>query len=213
MKRISLSVDQRDETGKGPARRLRAVGKVPAVLYGKKREPLKLAVEVHGFKKILEQSGTNVLFDLQIGAGDDASATRIAMLKERQAKPTDGSLIHLDFQEILMDEPIEVTIPVHFEGKPLGVDKNGMFQPAVRELRVSCLPNDIPSAINIDVSALDLGHSIHVGEITFPAGVTPAQDLTLAVASVLAPKKEEEAAAAEEPAAAEPAPAKKEKEK
>jgi large subunit ribosomal protein L25 len=209
MKRISLSVDQRDLTGKGPARRLRGVGKVPAVLYGKKHEPIKLAVVIHDFRKLLEEAGSNALFDLQIADGTGGTFTRTALLKERQARPTDGALIHLDFLQILMDEPIEVAIPVHFVGKAVGVDKGGMFQSAVRELRVSCLPDDIPSSITIDVSALDLGHSIHVGEISFPKGVTPAQDLGLGVASVLSPKKEE-AAAAEEPAAAaaEPAPKK-----
>ena len=99
-----------------------------------------------------------------------------------------------------MDEPIEVEVPLEFQGKPVGVEKGGMFQTAAKEIRVSCLPADIPDQIVVDVSKLERGHSIHVGEITLPTGVIPAMDLGIALATVVAPKKEEagEAEAAEE---------------
>ena len=191
MNKISLSVEQRVETGKGPARRLRVTGKVPAVLYGKKTEPRKLSVDVREFKKAMEEGGRNPLLDLKVTENGKVVTTRVAVLKERQTRPVDGGLIHLDFHEVLMDEPIEVTVPIEFEGKPVGIDKGGLFQPTTRELRVVCLPNDIPSSITVDVSGLDIGDSVHIGAITLPKGVTTAQDAGISLASVTAPMKEE----------------------
>ncbi len=209
MNKVTLSVDQRTETGKGPARRLRAVGKAPAIFYGKKTEPIKIAIDIHDFKKAVEQAGSNPLFDLKI-RGDEDTTTRRALLKERQIRALDGSLVHLDFLEVFMDESIEVTVPIEFEGKPVGIDKGGVFQPSTRELRISCLPDNIPNVITVDVSGLDVGHSVHVGEIPLPEGVSALQDKGVAVATVAAPKKAEEEAAPAEEAEAPAAPEKPE---
>ena len=201
MNKVSLSVEQRVETGKGPARRLRVIGKVPAVLYGKKTEPRKLSVDAREFRKAMEEGGRNPLLDLKVTENGKVVATRVAVLKERQMRPVDGSLVHLDFHEVLMDEPIEVTVAIEFEGKPVGIDKGGLFQPVTRELRVLCLPDDIPSSITVDVSGLDIGDSVHIGAITLPKGVSAVQDAGVSLASVAAPMKEEvpgEEAAAEE---------------
>ena len=203
MNKVVLSVEQRTQKGKGPARRLRAAGKAPAVFYGKKSEPIKIAIDVHEFKRAVEQAGSNPLFDLNIQK-DTGSTTRRALLKERQISPLDGSLIHLDFIEVFMDESIEVTVPIEFEGKPVGVDKGGIFQPATRELRISCLPDNIPNVIRVDVSGLDVGHSVHIGELQLPDGVSVLQDKAVAVATVVAPKAEEAAPAEEAEAAAAP---------
>lgn len=210
MSTVNLPVQQRIETGKGPARRLRALGQAPAILYGKKSEPISLSLDIREFTKLLDESGSSTLFELSITGTDGNVSTRVALLKERQIWPVDDSLVHVDFQAVVMDEVLEVVVPLHFEGSPIGVDKGGIFQPAVRELRISCLPDRIPSVIHVDVSGLDLGHSLHIREMKLPEGVTPKQDLGLAIASVLALKKEggEEAAPAE---AAPVAPAKKEK--
>jgi large subunit ribosomal protein L25 len=190
MSRITLTVEKRDETGKGPSRRLRAAGKVPAIFYGKKTEPVKIAIDTHDFKKAVDQSGTNPLFDLQI-SGEAKGSTRRALLKDRQIRPWDGTLVHLDFLEVFMDESIEVTVPLEFQGKPVGLDKGGVFHVASRELAVSCLPDDIPDVIKVDVSGLDIGHSLHVSDITLPKGVSPLGELGVALATVAAPKKEE----------------------
>jgi large subunit ribosomal protein L25 len=208
MQRIALFAEQRFTTGKGPARRLRASGKVPAVFYGKKLQPISLTIDLHEFKKALEQSGSTRIFDLQMKEADKV-LTRSALLKERQIRPWDGSVVHLDFIEVFMDEAIEVTVPLEFEGKPIGLDKGGMFHVASRDLRISCLPGDIPQIIKIDVSGLDLGHSIHVGEITLPQGVSAVDEPGIALATVASPKKAEEEAEAEAPEVA--APTEKEK--
>lgn len=203
MNKITLQVEQRKETGKGPARRLRAAGKAPAIFYGRKSEPIKLSIPVHEFRKAMDDAGSNPLFDLRISdAGKTVS--RSAMLKERQIRPVNGDIVHLDFQEVLMDESIEVTVPLEFEGKPVGLDKGGEFHIISRELRISCLPGDIPNVITVDVSDLDLGNTIHAGDITLPSGSSAISESTIALAAVTVPKKEEEAEAeAEEPEKAE----------
>jgi large subunit ribosomal protein L25 len=204
MNRIALQVEQRNETGKGPARRLRAAGLAPAIFYGRKTEPVMLAVNVHEFRKAIEDAGSNPLFDLKI-LDQGKTWSRSAMLKDRQIRPTDGSVVHLDFQEVLMDESIEVTVPLEFDGKPIGLDKGGEFHITTRELRISCLPSDIPNVITIDVSGLDLGNSIHAGDVALPQGASAATDPTVALAIVSAPKKEKEAAEEEAPETAEKA--------
>jgi large subunit ribosomal protein L25 len=199
MNRIVLLAEERSLTGKGPARRLRAAGKAPAVFYGKKTEPMKLAIDIHEFKKAIDLAGSNPIFDLQVKE-DGNTVSKSAILKERQIVPLDGSLVHLDFLQVYMDEAIEVTVQVEFVGKPIGVEKGGVFQAVAKELRVSCLPNDIPQIITVDVSTADVGHSIHVGDIPLPPGVTAVQDEGIALATVLAPKTGEEEAAGEEAA-------------
>jgi large subunit ribosomal protein L25 len=199
--KVTLNVEQRFETGKGPARRLRAGGKAPAIFYGKKAEPISLAVDVHAFHKAIEKAGSNPIFDLRIGADAGEDMTKIALLKERQIRPVDSVVMHLDFIQVFMDEPIEVVVPLEFRGKAIGVEKGGMFQTASKDIRVLCLPADIPDEIVVDISNLERGHSIHVGQITLPEGVKPAMDLGIALATVIAPKKEDkvEGEAAEEP--------------
>jgi len=190
MNKISLSVDQRTETGKGPARRLRAAGRIPAILYGHKAQPLSLVLSLHEFKKALERSGTNPIFELEINA-DNNKIKRSAILKEKQTRPLDSSLIHLDFLEVSMEETLEFSVPIEFSGESVGVEKGATFQPLLRELRIACLANDIPRVIQIDISDLDVGHAIHVSDVKFPAGVSAVDDPSTAVATLLAAKKEE----------------------
>jgi large subunit ribosomal protein L25 len=197
MEKITLAAAPRHETGKGPSRRLRAKGQIPAVFYGKKSEPIKIAVDLHDFTKSLERAGSNPLFDLRIG--DDTRPNRTALLKERQVNPFKGVLVHLDFLEVFMDEAIEVTVPLEFTGKPSGLDQGGAFQITVRDLKISCLPDSIPEVIEVDVSGLTIGHSVHVRDVSLPPGVQVALEGSLALATVLAPKRADEATPAEVP--------------
>ncbi len=170
MKRNTLSALQRSETGKGPARRLRASKQIPAIFYGRHSAPIKIAVQLLELRKLLDQAGSNPVFDLKIQDSGKTSS-RTAMLKEKQINPVDSSFIHLDFVEVRMDEAIEVTVPLEFVGKPLGLEKGGMFQAAVKELKILCLPDRIPEVIQVDVSLLEIGHSIHVADIALPEGL------------------------------------------
>ncbi|MDQ7782467.1 MAG: 50S ribosomal protein L25 [Desulfomonilaceae bacterium] len=204
MNKVALNVEKRSQTGKGPARRLRAAGKAPAVFYGKNIEPIKLSVDVHEFGKIMEKGGRNTLFDLQVRE-NGGTVNHVAVLKERQVRPVDGALIHVDFLEVFMDEPIQVNVQIDFVGKSIGVENGGLFQPVVRELQISCLPNDIPTTLEIDISDLDVGHSMNVSQMKMPKGVTLLHEDDFVVASVVAPKRlelEEVEAEAEEAAEA-----------
>ncbi len=192
MKKIELAVNQRQEVGKGPARRLRASGKIPAVFYGKKSQPIKLSVDLYAFQKSYEHAGRNPLFALKIG-DEQSAATRSAIVKERQVNPVDGSLIHLDFLEVSMDQPIEVTVPVEFKGKPVGVEKGGVLQTFARALQVTCLPGRIPEVIEVDISQLDIHNSVHVGDVTLAEGVSVTQDVSVILAIVVPPKRGGEA--------------------
>jgi len=197
MKNIELPVESRSESGKTPARRLRAAGRVPAVFYGKKTKPVKISVNAHEFRKLVDRAGTNPLFDLQIE--DDGKITnQTALLKERQVRPIDGALVHLDFIQVFMDEAIEISVPLVFEGKPKGVEMGGLLQPNVREVLVSCLPADVPQSIAVDIAHLDVGQSVHIGELLLPSGVTALQDAGIAVATVVIPKRVVEEAVEEE---------------
>jgi len=201
MNKIALSVTKRTETGKGPARRLRAAGKAPAVLYVNKREAVGLTVDIHDLLKALETAGSNPIFDLQI-RGNEGSTTSRAILKDRQVRPIDGNILHLDFLEILADQVIEVTVPLEFQGTPVGVEiGGGELVIITRELRVSCLPDDIPNLIPVDVTGLEIGKSLHLPDITLPPRVTALQDENTVLATIAAPKKIEEVVAEE---AAEP---------
>lgn len=197
MNKITLDVEQRYETGKGPARRLRAAAKAPAIFYGKKVEPINLAVDTHDFVMKMEKAGHNPLFDLKIMT-EAGEISKTALLKDKQTRAVDGKVLHLDFIQVFMDEAIEVVTPLEFVGKPIGVEKGGMFQPVAREIRISCLPDNIPDVIVVDVSKIEMGHSIHVGEIKLPEGVKAATDAAIALATVLAPKKDDAGAQAEE---------------
>lgn len=197
MNKVTLNARQRFETGKGPARRLRATGNAPAIFYGKKTEPMNLSVRIHEFQRAVEKAGSNPLFDLRISSDGGPELTMTAVLKERQIRPVDSSLLHLDFVQVFMDEPIEVEVRLEFVGKAIGVEKGGMFQPVAKEIRVSCLPADIPEKIMVDISGLEMGHSIHVGQITLPEGVKPAMDLGIALATIVSLKKDEAVESAE----------------
>jgi large subunit ribosomal protein L25 len=197
MSTITLNVDKRTETGKGPARRLRMQGKSPAIFYGKDSEPVALTLTTHDFVKALEHSTANPIFQLQVRDGENVFE-KIAMLKERQIRPIDGKLVHADFLEVSMDRPIELVVPLEFVGKPAGVEKGGSFHILAREMKISCRPDNIPDVIKVDVSGLEAGHALHVGETELPQGVTALQDPGIPLASVIAEKKSEEEGGASE---------------
>jgi len=159
-------------------------------LYGKKSQPLNLILNIQDLIRATEKGGTNPIFELNIKGGD--LGTRSAILKERQVRPLDSALLHIDFLEVSMDETLEVHVPIECEGTPTGVEKGGIFQQVVRELKIRCLPGDIPSVIKVDVANLDLGHALHVSDLNLPTGVAAADEPGTAVATVVAPRKEEE---------------------
>lgn len=192
-----LLVEVRETKGKGAARKLRAGGRVPAVLYGRGQESRSLSLDPHALQKLLHASdaGMNTLIDLRISGGDGPE--RVVLVKEIQRDPVRGHPLHVDLYQVDLAASVEVSVPIHLMGRPQGVElRDGILDHSLRELEIECLPRAIPESIEVEVSALDIGDSIHVRDLTLPAGVTLRSDPDLSVASVVAARVVEEAAAA-----------------
>ncbi|HVP29467.1 MAG TPA: 50S ribosomal protein L25/general stress protein Ctc [Myxococcota bacterium] len=186
----ALHAQKRDKTGKGVGRKLRAAGRIPAVLYGRGTESVPLAVEPRALEKVLAagHAGMNTLIDLQV----DGGAQTVVLVKELQRDPVKGTLLHADLYRVDLSQTIEVAVPLHIVGTAQGVAlSGGILDFALREIEIECLPRAIPDQIDVDVSALDIGESLHVRDIVLPQGVTLKSDPDLSVVSVVAPAAEE----------------------
>jgi large subunit ribosomal protein L25 len=199
---VSLVSASRTETGKGAARKLRAAGQVPGVFYGRGGSAIPLVLNGKELEVALTGSqGGNVIVDLKVqGAGE---ADRKAIIREVQRDPVAGSILHVDFQHISLTEKITVEVPVVLVGVPTGVkDGGGILEHLLREVEVECLPTDIPAHIDVDVSALGIGDSVHVSDLKAER-VTIQTEADRTVATVVPPTVLEEAKPVEE-AVAEP---------
>ena len=189
MEIFNLNVESRTTVGKGPARALRREGKIPAVLYGPKSEPVMLTVDSRALETVLKKGpGGQSLMRLKIENGDQTQRT--VMLKELQVHPLSREMIHADFYEIDMNRKIRVNVPVITSGKSIGVEMGGLLQIIRRELEVLCLPMEIPESIEINTTDLDIGDSVHVEEVVLPEGVEIPAEVNFTVVTVLSPKKE-----------------------
>ena len=189
---IELKTKIRTTTGNGPARRLRMSEQIPAVLYGQKTEPVLLSVNKSDLEQVFKKGGIGqVILNLVIQKNGETT-TRPAMIKELQTHPLSRNFIHIDFYEIKMDQKITAKIPVVTTGKAKGVELGGILQIIRRELEVECLPLAVPESIEIDISDLDIGDSIHVGQIRVEGEIEFLEDDNYTVVTVLSPKMEEE---------------------
>jgi len=189
---IELKTKIRTTTGNGPARRLRMSEQIPAVLYGQKTEPVLLSVNKSDLEQVFKKGGIGqVILNLVIQKNGETT-TRPAMIKELQTHPLSRNFIHIDFYEIKMDQKITAKIPVVTTGMAKGVELGGMLQIIRRELEVECLPLAVPESIEIDISDLDIGDSIHVGKIRLEGEIEFLEDDNYTVVTVLSPKMEEE---------------------
>ena len=128
---------------------------------------------------------------MRLKSASEALAEKVALVKEMQFHPISGDVIHADLYEVDLTAKITVRVPLHFVGKAAGVVRGGILQPIVREIEVECLPLDIPQAFDVDVSALDIGDSIHIEELTIPEGVSAVAESNLALVAVVPPSIEE----------------------
>jgi large subunit ribosomal protein L25 len=194
MASVPFSASKRSTTGKGVARKLRAAGKVPAVIYGHAREAQALELEHHPLQLLLEKHP----YQSTVIALDIDGKTSNTLIREIQRHPFKKQIVHVDFQELVAGEQVTVPVPLQFTGTPEGVRHGGgMLDQVLHELEVSCDPSNIPHHIVVDVTPLTIGHSIHAGEIALPAGVTLETDADATVCVCAAPKVEVEAAPAE----------------
>jgi large subunit ribosomal protein L25 len=187
---IDLKANKRSTAGKGPARSLRREGYIPAVLYGPDSEAVSLSVLKQDLVLALKDSVVGQLL-LNLDIAEETQGKRSAIIKEMQIDPKSRNILHIDFMEISMNRKIKVMVPVTTAGKSSGVEMGGMLQIIRRELEVECFPNDIPESIEIDISEMDIGSSIHVEDIPLKEGFEIPHDVDFTVLTILSPKVEE----------------------
>ncbi|MEO7042528.1 MAG: 50S ribosomal protein L25 [Gemmatimonadaceae bacterium] len=202
MATASLSATRRADTGKGNARSLRRDGQIPAVIYGHSRQSQPLAIDARDLEKLLSRiSADNTVVELDV----EGTASR-ALIREIQRHPFKRAILHVDFQELVAGEKMTVRVPIRLIGTPAGVRLGGgIIDHTLRELTISVDPASMPSQIEIDITDLEIGASIHVHQVKVPDGVTVLDEPGAAVVVIATPRAAVEAVAAEaEPTSAEP---------
>ena len=198
MAQPTLSARIRERTGKGTARKLRKADQIPAIFYGPGTAPVMISVNDSDLRGILrDTSSENIILTLQIES-DKGKDARTVMLKELQAHPFKPIFFHADFYEVSMDKELTVDIPLHLVNTPEGVTKGGVLQQIRRELNVSALPTKLVDFIEVDVSGLDIGDTVHAGDLRMPEGIKSNEEDELTIAVVSAPTVEVEEEVVEE---------------
>jgi len=187
--RVKLMVQNRSVLGSAESRRLRKRGLIPGVLYGRER-PVAISIPERSLRAALTTSGgLNAVLDVVV---DDGKA-HSSVLKEYQQHPVKGHIVHVDLQEVRLDQPIHATVPLHLHGEPAGALEGGVLTQVTNELNVEALPMEVPEHLEADVSALQIGESLRLSALQPPAGVTLLDDPEETVlATVTAPIREEE---------------------
>ena len=187
MAQYQLAATVRETTGKEAAKKMRKEKNIPGIFYGPDSKPVMLSFKDGDLRKILKSAASeNIIMGLELKS-DKGTETKVVMLKELQADPLKDSYIHADFYEISMDKELTLNVPVILVNTPVGVTNGGILQHVRRELTISCLPDKVIESIEVDVSGLDIGESIHIENIIFPEGITSSQEGHLTVAVVNAP--------------------------
>jgi len=185
-----LEVQSRSALGKSAVKKMRAEGLVPAVLYGAEVESTPLAVHEHTLSRFFDKYGHSQLVSLIVDS-DSKDEEKLAIVKDVQYHPVTGRVSHLDFYGIRIGVPIEVEVPLSFEGKAVGITRGGLLQPVRRSLGIRCLPREIPDVLKIDVSALDVGDAIHLNDLEIE-GIEFVSPINFTIVTVQTPKAEAE---------------------
>jgi large subunit ribosomal protein L25 len=204
MERVSLEAVRRAGVGKNAVKKVRKAGFVPAILYGRARAPVPLAVGRKDLVSALATGGRNVLIDLRIARNGDAESETV-MISEIQRDHIRREILHVDLHQISLTEALEARVPVVLVGTPEGVASGaGILDHHLREVVVRCLPTQIPDRIGVDVAGLRVGDSLHVSDLVVPQGIEVLTPPEAVIVSVVAPQEEEVAAPAAAEVAAEP---------
>lgn len=196
MKSVPLTAYPRTAVRRAGVKQLRASGRVPATIYGRQASPQNLEVTNKDLEELLHHSASeNILVDLAVP--DDARPQRLALVQAIQHHPLTQKALHLDLHEVTENEKVSVMVPVEATGEAAGVKAGGVLEHVLFKLRVRCLPKDLPETIVIDVSHLEIGKAVHIGEIKPPAGCELLGDKHISVVMVAAPLTEEEEKALE----------------
>jgi len=195
MKSVALKAYPRSQVQRAEVTKLRRAGRVPATIYGRQAPPQNLEVDYDEISDLLHHSASeNVLVDLSVE--NDARAKRLALVQDVQHHPLSAKVLHVDLHEVAENEKVTVQVPVETTGEAAGVKNGGgTLEHIMFKLKVRCLPKDLPEEIVIDVSALEIGKSIHLGQVAAPPGVEILGEKTRTVVAVSAPRAEEEVAA------------------
>ncbi len=201
MSSATLSASARPGTGKGAARQMRMAGRIPAVIYGHAREAQSVSIDTREFKKLIEHiSAENTVVELSI----DGAVSR-TLIREIQRHPVKRTFLHIDFQELVLGEKVTVNIPLILIGTPIGVRLGGgILDQVLREIEVLVDPANIPNHIDVDITELTIGSSLHVGDLKLPDGIEVQTEESETIVVLAAPKQAEETVVAAEPAAGEP---------
>jgi len=188
MERMSISVEKREEVGKGAARSLRRNNMIPAVIY-RAGDSLPVQFSKKDLARFINATaGEQIMVNLQFGDG----SSRFALMKDYQTDPVDGELLHADFFEVSLTEEVEVTVHITLVGEPIGVRRDGgILQYLLREIEVECLPDKIPGHVEVDVSNLEIGQSIRVGDLKLGEGITVLNDPDEVIINIVATAVEE----------------------
>jgi len=186
---VDIQVEPRELGTKGKVRELRRNGKIPGVFYGPKTQTISLEINKKEF--VARVSGLEGTHLIRLKSESPLLANKVALVKEVQFHPVTEDVVHADLYEVDLAAKIQVKVPLHFVGKAVGVVRGGILQPVVREIEVECLPTDIPEYIDVEVSSLDIGHSLHITDLTLPEGVVPIYETELTLVTVVPPTVEE----------------------
>ena len=201
MKSVALKAYPRSQVQRAEVTKLRRAGRVPATIYGRAAQPQNLEVDFEEITNLLHHSvSENVLVDLSVE--NDARSKRLALVQDVQHHPLSAKVVHLDLHEVAENEKVTVFVPVETTGEAAGVKTGGgTLEHVMHKLKVRCLPKELPEQIFIDVTALEIGKSIHLGQVVAPAGVEILGEKSRTVVAVAAPRAEEEVVATAAPAA------------
>ncbi len=190
MAQSTLTVISRKAVGKSAARKIRRQGEIPAIFYGKETQPIPLIVNLNELKQALStEAGENTILELHI-KDNGGEITKLALLKDIQFDYLTNKPIHFDFQEVLLREKISVKVPVKIVGKAAGVKEGGILEEILREIEIECFPTDIPNSIEVDVSQLGIGDSIHIRDLSLPEGITVLHEPDETIVTILSPAVE-----------------------
>ncbi len=199
---LKINAQLRTESGRNAVKKIKQAGFVPAVIYGAKDPARNLQINEREVSRLLgHATSESVLVEVKIQDGD----TKTALIQEVQHHPVTGAIMHVDLHAVSMDEVLTAEVPVETTGEAAGVKTDGgVLEVILRTLEIECLPADLPEAITVDVSALNIGDVIHVGALSLPKGVTVLNDAALTVVSVAAPTVVEETTPSTAEAGAQP---------
>jgi large subunit ribosomal protein L25 len=200
-KHITLAAQKRTTSGTAAARRSRRSGVIPGVVYGAAQDEYPVQVDAKRFGELLRNSSSdNFLVDLQIEGAKETS--KLALIQDVQHHPLNGQILHIDFNAVNENTEIHANVPLELTGVAPGVKAGGIVDQQHYELEVHCLPANLPETVTIDIGELEMGASLHVGDIEFPEGVSPTLDGDVIVVLVAEPRISAADTAADEAAEA-----------